>query len=143
MSMHKLSSKDRKQIIVQLLQGDTIKSIVVSYEKRGETVSRQTIWRWLKHYRTHDGSTSPLPRGGRPTKLTPEVLQLIDSAMQGDDETTAQELVVKLHDLGFLMSKRTVLAGHKRLGWTPRGSAYCQLIRDVNKQKTSAVGTCM
>ena len=67
--------------------------------------------------------------------MTPEVLQLIDSAMQDDGETTAQELVVKLHDLGFLMSKRTVLAGRKRLGWTPRGSAYCQLIRDVNKQK--------
>ena len=135
MPIHKLSSKDRKQIVIRLLQGDSIKSIIVSYEKRGETVSRQTIWRWLKHYRTHDGSTSPLPRGGRPTKLTPEVLQLIDSAMQGDDETTAQELVVKLHDLGFLMSKRTVLAGRKILGWTHRGSAYCQLIRDVNKQK--------
>ena len=52
--------------------------------------------------------------------MTPEVLQLIDSAMQGDDETTAQELVVKLHDLGFLMSKRTVLAGHKRLESTLR-----------------------
>ena len=55
--------------------------------------------------------------------------------MQCDDETTAQELVVKLHDLGFLMSKRTVLTGCKILGWTHRGSAYCQLIRDVNKQK--------
>ena len=134
MPMHKLSSKDRKQIVVRLLQGDSIKSIIVSYEKRRETVNRQTIWRWLKHYHTHDGSTSPLPRGGRPTKLTPEVLQLIDSTMQGDDETTAQELVVKLHDLGFLTSKHTVLTGRKILGWTHRGSVYCQLIRDINKQ---------
>ena len=33
------------------------------------------------------------------------------------------------------MSKRTVLTGRKILGWTHRGSAYGQLIRDVNKQK--------
>ena len=55
--------------------------------------------------------------------------------MQNDNETTAQELVAKLRDLGFPLSKRTVLTGHTSLGRTPRGSAYCQLIRDVNKHK--------
>ena len=119
MPRHKSSCRDRKQIIVRLLQGDSIKSIIISYEERGETISRQTIWRWLKHYRTHNGSTSPLPRSGRPAKLTPEVLQLIESAMQDDDETTAQELVAKLQDLDFPVSKRTVLTGHTSLGWTP------------------------
>ena len=33
------------------------------------------------------------------------------------------------------MSKRTVLKGRKQLGWTHCGSAYCQLIHDVNKEK--------
>ena len=43
--------------------------------------------------------------------------------LQSDDETTAQELVVKLQGLGFSMCKCTVLKG------------CSQLIRDVNKQK--------
>ncbi len=33
------------------------------------------------------------------------------------------------------MSQRTILKGRKQLGWNFRGSAYCQLITDVNKQK--------
>ena len=30
---------------------------------------------------------------------------------------------------------RTVLCSREQLGWTFRGSAYCQLIRNVNKEK--------
>ena len=55
--------------------------------------------------------------------------------MQSDDETTAQELVVKLQGLGFSMSKHTVVTGCGQLGWNHCGSAYWQLIHDVNKQK--------
>lgn len=79
------------------------------------TICRQTVWRWLKHYSIHS-SCSPLPRSSCPTKLTCEVLELIDSAMQGDDETTSQELVVKLQGLDFYMSKCTVLTGCTQLG---------------------------
>ena len=55
--------------------------------------------------------------------------------MQDDDETTAKEIQIKLRGLDIYMSKRTILTGRKRLGWTSRGTAYCQLIRDINKQK--------
>lgn len=134
MRVCRLSSDDRKQIIFRLLQGASIKSIVLSYERRGEKVCRQTIWRLLKHYRTHN-TTVPLPRSGRPTKLTREVLDFIDRTMDTDDETTAREIQIKLQEMGAVLSKRTVLKGRKRLGWTSRGTAYCQLIRDVNKQK--------
>ena len=134
MRKHNISTEERKHIVSQLLRGVTIKSIVTTYEKRGEFVCRQTIWRWLKHY-IANGSWSPLPRSGRPTKLIREALDFIESTMQSDDETTAQELVVKLRGLGCSLSKRTVLKGRKELGWTQRGAAYYQLIRDVNKQK--------
>ena len=134
MRVCRLSREDRKQIISRLLQGVSIKNVVLAYEGRGSKICRQTVWRLLKHYRTH-GSTSPLPKSGRPTKLTREVLDVIESTMQADDETTARQLVVKLQGLGISMSKRTVLKGRRSLGWSHRGSAYCQLIRDVNKQK--------
>ena len=110
----KLSYEERKQTISRPLKGDSIKNIVISYERCGETICRQTVWRLMRHCRTH-GSFSPLPRSGRPTKLTTEVMDVIDSTMQDDDETTARELVLKLQGLSISMSKRTVLKGRKRL----------------------------
>ena len=106
----------------------------MSLEQEGVAVSRQTIWRLRKHVQVH-GSTSPLPKSGRPTKLTRQVLEMNEAAMQEDDETTAKELKVKLDRAGTPLSLRTILKGRKHLGWTFRGTAYCQMIRDVNKQK--------
>ena len=131
MRVRRLSCDDRKQVICRLLQGASIKSVVLSYERCGERVCRQTIWRLLKHYHTHN-TVLPLPRSGRPTKLTREVLDFIDRAMDTDDVTTAREIQIKLREMRTILSKRTVLKGRKRLGWTSRGTAYCQLIRDVN-----------
>ncbi len=55
--------------------------------------------------------------------------------MRADDETTAIQLHELLMKHGYSMNIRTVLRSREQLGWTFRGSAYCQLIRDVNKQK--------
>ena len=55
--------------------------------------------------------------------------------MQGDDETTAHQLHQKLLTKGYNLSLRTILRCRKALGWNYRGSAYCQMIRDVNKEK--------
>ena len=38
----------------------------------------------------------PLPKSGRPTKLTPPVLQSIENSMTMDDETTGKELAITL-----------------------------------------------
>ena len=40
-----------------------------------------------------------------------------------------------LQEKGQLLSVSTVLRCRKALGWTSRGSAYCQLIREGNKGK--------
>ena len=107
----RISSEDRKLIISRLLQGVSIKNIVLWYKHHhGAKICRQTVWRLLKHYCTH-GSTSPLPKSGRPTKLTHGVLNIIESTMQADDETTAWELVEKLQGLGISISRHTVLKG--------------------------------
>ena len=55
--------------------------------------------------------------------------------MQLDDETTAIQLHQLLISRGYNISKRTVLCCRTSLGWTFRGSAYCQLIREANKVK--------
>ena len=55
--------------------------------------------------------------------------------MQQDDETTAYQLHRMINDSGYDVSLRTVLRCRTSLGWTFRGSAYRQLIRDANKVK--------
>ena len=55
--------------------------------------------------------------------------------MRTDDETTALQLHEILLSHGISMSLRTVLRSRQVLGWTFRGSAYCQLIREANKLK--------
>ena len=55
--------------------------------------------------------------------------------MDKDDETTSVQLLKLLRDNGIQLSLVTILRCRSSLGWTFRGSAYCQLIRDVNKVK--------
>ena len=78
------------------------------------------------------------PGSGRPSVITDEAKELIEAQMLRDDETTALQLHRYLTDRGFDISLRTVLCCRTSLGWTFRGSAYCQLIRNPNKVKRLA-----
>ena len=61
--------------------------------------------------------------------------KFLDDKIMEDDETTAKELKKMLAESGHHVSETTALKCRKGLGWTRRGSAYCQMIRDVNKEK--------
>lgn len=76
-----------------------------------------------------------LPGSGRPSKITPEIKKIVEDRMQEDDETTAIQLFHLLTGKGYNISLRTILRCRTELGWTFRGSAYCQLIRHINKTK--------
>ena len=55
--------------------------------------------------------------------------------MEEDDETAAYQLYYMLVENGIQISFRTILHCCTALGWTFRGCAYCQLIREQNKGK--------
>ena len=55
--------------------------------------------------------------------------------MRLDDESMAVQLQEILKSEGYSLSLSTVLRCRKSLGWTFRGSAYCQMIREANKAK--------
>ena len=55
--------------------------------------------------------------------------------MRINDETTAYQLHGMLTEKGYSISFRTILRCRTAFGWTFRGSAYCQLIREANKQE--------
>ena len=76
-----------------------------------------------------------MPGSGSPPKLSPAVQQIIENAMQEDDETTATQIQTKLALSNIYVSLSTIVRNRLTLGWTYRGSAYCQLIRQQNKEK--------
>ena len=112
----------------------TVAEILDALRKEGICTCRQTVWRIQRHIEEY-GTIEPLPKSGRPTKLSANALQLIENSMRRDDETTAKELVATLSSNGLSVSTTTALKGRRLMGWTRRGTAYCQLIRAPNRTK--------
>ena len=100
----------------------------------GITVSSPGIAKFITHYMA-TGSIVRQPGSGRKTVISSEIKRLVEDQMHSDDETTASQLHVILTRLGYKLSLRTILWCRTLLGWTFRGSAYCQVIRSANKIK--------
>lgn len=121
-----------QRILYLQFQGYNAPTIVTSLQKERMVGSMRGIAKFLKRYE----ETCTIARcagSGRPTKITGEVKQLVVEQMRADDKTTAYQLHALLTRLNY--SLRTILRCRKILGWTFRGSAYCQLIRCANKEK--------
>ena len=130
----RLSLFARQRASYLLSEGNTAARVVTLLRNEGISTTRQTVWRFEKHVRLH-GYIEPLQKSGRPSKLATPNLQELDNAMERDDETTGKELVALLQRKGISVSKSTVYRARRKLGWTSRGTAYCQLIRAPNRAK--------
>ena len=97
-------------------------------------VSKQGIRMFLKRFATRK-SIGRKAGSGHCAKVSPEIYQFIERVMREDDETTATQLQAKLANAGVYISLATIVRSRVQLGWIYRGSAYCQLIRNANKEK--------
>ena len=100
----------------------------------GIIVSRPGVAKFINRYMA-TGSIVRQPGSGRKTVISSEIKRVVEDQMRSDDETTASQLHVILTRLGYKLSLRTILRCRTSLGWTFRGSAYCQVIRSANKTK--------
>ena len=100
----------------------------------GIRASKQGVRQFLKRYGNR-GTIARKPGSRFPGKLSPSVQQIIELVMHQDDETTATQLQFKLATYGLYVSLTTILCNRHQFGWVYRGSAYCQLICQANKQK--------
>ena len=82
-----------------------------------------------------EGTIARKEGGGRKTKITPEIRNIVEQQLHLDDETTASQLYILLSGMGHHLNLRTILRCRTSLGRMFRGSAYCQLICEPNKQK--------
>ena len=126
-----------KRAIYHAGKGLSPSAISRALADEGITYSRKSVLYLLRKLR-ESGSAIRKPGSGRPTKMTRRVKDLIETQMQKDDETTASQLDSLLQANGIKLSRSTILRCRRKLGWTYRGAAYCQQIRDINKQKRLA-----
>ena len=129
-----LTASVKERILIHYENGLRPPTIQRRLQEEGIFVSRVGIWKFLQVYRS-TGSIARREGSGRPTKITGEVKLIVEAQMLKDDETTAYQIHKLLIDKGIVVSISTILRCRKQLGWTFRGSAYCQLIRAVNKEK--------
>lgn len=122
----------KKRIIYYYEKGYRAPSISSLLLDKDIVASRVGIAKLLRRYE-ETGTIVRRPGSGRPTVITPEMKTFVEE-MREDDETTAEQLHCLLASRGFQISKKTVLRCRTDLGWTFRGSAYCQLIRAQQTQ---------
>ena len=115
-------------------EGHGPSKIVQLLAREGISASKTGIEKFLERYR-QTGSTARQRGSGGKWKITGEIKKLVEEQMRRDDETTASQLHALLTREGHRLSLSTVLRCRSQLGWTYRGSAYCQVIRDANKVK--------
>ncbi len=126
-----LSTYEKQRILYHHRNGLRPSEILSVLRAEDITTCRQTISRFILRFI----ALSRKEGSGRPTVITERVLELVEREMQSDDETTATQLHVLLTSCEIRISFSTILRSHSMLGWTFRGSKYCQLIRPRNKFK--------
>jgi hypothetical protein len=130
-----LSDYAKQRILSLFWHGYKISAIVDHLMLEDEIVTtRQSVRLFVKRYEKY-GTIARKPGSGLPPSVSPAIQELIDRTMREDDETTATQLQSKLASYNVYVSLSTILRNRLELGWTYRGSAYCQLIRQQNKQK--------
>lgn len=134
--MRRISLNLRSLIVKFAAQGfglTKIREEIIKLE--GLAISLFTIKKWIMRYKQTQ-TLEDLPRRHLPTKLGPEDVKFIDQCMEINSEMTATELQRKLFDeRGKEVSKALITRERRKLGWVYQGTAYCQLVRDVNKIK--------
>ena len=95
-------------------------------------VSRQTVSRFLINYKVTKSLTRRMG-SAMPSKITPEILSVVEAKMQADVENTAVQLLDLLRRSGVHISLSTVKRCIQKLGWTFHGTRYCQMIREPDK----------
>lgn len=129
-----LSTYEKQRILYYYRNGLRPSQILSALRVEGIISCRQTVSRFILRFLAR-GTISRKEGSSRPSVITDRVLQLVEQAMKSDDETTATQLHVLLTSCEIRISFSTILRSRSMLGWTFRGSKYCQLIRPRNQFK--------
>ena len=97
------------------------------------SISQQAIFNLLRKYR-ETGSLLDLPRRASTRKLTEPMLDILNEALDVNDELTASQARSLLMDRwpDLQVSIPTIKRARREIGWVCTRPYYCQLLRDVS-----------
>ena len=106
--------------------------IVKRLKEEGIVVSRQALYKLLHKFRTKS-CLGDLPKRTRKRKLTQEMIDAMDEALQENDELTARQLRALLLERwpDTHVSLSRVKRVRQQIGWVSTRPHYCQLLREV------------
>ena len=111
-----------------------IKQII---EEEGYKVSRKAIYCIIKKWEDHKTLANLPSKVLRvPQNISLEMLDFTDGCMENNDEMTAPKLKDAVNNtFGVEFSTAKIKQLRKGLGWLCSKSKYCQLVKEVNRQK--------
>ena len=126
-------SEYAKRILFFASQGYRPPTIVDLLRKEGVVMTHQGVRSFL--LRVEEVGLDRRAESGRPRswRRTGAVEEIVEQRMREDDET--RKLQRHLTDTANQLSATTSWRCRRELGWTNRRTAYCQLVRHVNKEK--------
>ena len=122
---HGVLDVQEQRIIQLLLMGHTAPTIHKLLELENLMCTHKCVHAFFKRYEISQ-TIERKPGSSGPSKIAREVKDIVENQMCLDDETSAFQLHRLLQSLGYKTDRRTILRCR---------TSYCQLIRDVNKQK--------
>ena len=134
--MGRLSVETRQRAVTLWEAGTKVKAIRLRFKEEGINVSLVARHSLIKKFKKF-GKIADLKRRSQPKILNMEQYEFIDEAMLESDELTARALCRKLCQKfpTLRLSVETVRRARRELGWVSTTPKYCQLIREVNKEK--------
>ena len=130
------TSLETRRRILELCKTYPVAQIQKRLEEEKICVSKVTIYAIIKKYRVHH-TYADLPKPHRKTILNKDQVRFIDKAMENNDELTGRQLHELLLEIwpDLQISITTIKKVRRMLGWVCSRPKYCQLVRELNKQK--------
>jgi len=114
--MGRMSMETRRRVIVLRQRGFKLKDIQLRLCDEGIKVSKTSLCLLIKKYNSEGIIADRLRPPSRPAKLSFRYLQMIDNALDQDDEMTCNDLRRTLRDKGVSVSSSTIYRAKKHLG---------------------------
>ena len=134
--MPRLDIRTRERVVLLKKNGFTYKEIKERLKEEGIETTIKSLYLLVAKF-NNTNSVVDRPRLSRPKLLNREHYEFIDNALASNDELTSQNLrdllVADFPELRI--SLNTVKRARHQLGWVVSNPKYCQLIRDINKEK--------
>ena len=114
--------------------GKSYKEMVQCFASERHATTKVGVYECLKCYEemrmiSHASGSS------QPSKTIAKSQRVIEEQMERDDRTTGKELQKLLSQNGIGVVSSTAVRWQTELGWTSKGTSYCQMIQDVNKEQ--------